>query len=341
MVCSVTLIASLLNNSLPLNQVRRHYLARALLSAILLLHFPPLVSAQQPPQTASPIAATLDSATIKPSDSHAQGHQFRVTGHHFDATNTSLLDLISFAYGLHATQIVGAPDWVHTEKFNLTLQADIEVQMDETLWIRMLQDYLTEGFKLNFHRETKDLPVYVLAIDRPAPRLSTSKRDPNSLPELSITLGTKNAANANLAVISATNATMADLASVLQRVVLEWPVVDQTGIAGRYDFALTWTPDGAQFGDARARTSLIDRPDPPPFLPTALRQQVGLTLDLLDSPSQVLVIDYVERPTANLTRRVRLQDGRLPGRIGYPWRRPPWLAFSTDINPFLVTNDLY
>lgn len=341
MVCRITLFASLLNSSVPLNRIRKHHLARALLSAILLLHFPLLLAAQQPPQTASPIAPTFDSATIKPSDSHAQGHQFRVTGHRFDATNTSLLDLISFAYGLHVTQIVGAPDWVQSGKFDLTLQAGTEVQMDKALWIRMLQDYLTEGFRLNFHRETKDLPVYVLAIDRSAPRLSTSKRHPKALPELSITLGTKNAANANLAAISATNATMADLASVLQRVVLEWPVVDQTGIAGRYDFALTWTPDGAQFGDARATTSLIDAPDPPPYLATALLQQVGLTLGLLDSPSQVLVIDYVERPTANLTRWVRLQAGRLPGRIGYPWRRPPWLAFSTDINPFLVTNDLY
>jgi uncharacterized protein (TIGR03435 family) len=287
------------------------------------------------------MAATFDSATIKPSDSHARGHRFRVTGHRLETTSTSLFDLISFAYGLHATQIVGAPDWVQSGKFDLTLQADTEVHMDEALWIRMLQDYLTENFKLRFHRETKDLPVYVLAIARPAPRLSTSKRDPNALPELSIALGTKNAANANSAVISATNATMADLASVLQRVVLEWPVVDQTGIEGRYDFALTWTPDGAQFGDARATTSLIDSPDPPPYLATALQQQVGLTLDLLDSPSQVLVIDYVERPTANFTRRVQLQHGRLPGRIGYPRRQLPWLAFSTDINPFLVTNDLY
>jgi len=341
MVRPVILIASLLNISLPFNRIRKHQLARALISAILLLHFPPLLVAQQPPQTASPIAATFDSATIKPSDSHAQGHQFRVTGHRFEATNASLLDLISFAYRLHATQIVGAPDWVRSDKFDVTLQADTEVQMDETLWIRMFQDYLTESFKLNFHRETKDLPVYLLAIDRSAPRLSTSKRDPKALPELSITLGTKSAANANLAVISATNATMADLASVLQRVVLEWPVVDQTGMAGRYDFALTWTPDGAQFGDARASTSLIDRPDPPPYLATALRQQVGLTLDLLDSLSQVLVIDYVERPSANLTGQVRLQDGRLPGRIGYPWRQLPWLTLSADINPFLVTNDLY
>jgi uncharacterized protein (TIGR03435 family) len=339
MVSLVTLIASHLNISL--NRIRNHYRAWTILFATLLLPFPRLVSAQQPPQTASPMAATFDSATIKPSDSHARGHRFRVTGHRLETTSTSLFDLISFAYGLHATQIVGAPDWVQSGKFDLTLQADTEVQMDEALWIRMLQDYLTENFKLSFHRETKELPVYVLAIARPAPRLSTSKRDPNAVPELSIALGTKNAANANLAVISATNATMADLASVLQRVVLEWPVVDQTGIEGRYDFALTWTPDGAQFGDARSTTSLIDAPDPPPYLATALQQQVGLTLDLLDSPSQVLVIDYVERPTANFTRRAQLQHGRLPGRIGYPRRQLPWLAFSTDINPFLVTNDLY
>jgi len=141
-----------------------------------------------------------------------------------------LFDLISFAYGLHPTQIIGASDWARSDKFDWTLQATAEGQMDELRWTSLLQSYLIESFKLNSHRDAKDLPVYVLAVAPSGSRLPTSTRDPRQLPELLITLGTSNAANANLAIISATNATMADLASLMQRVALEWPVVDQTGI---------------------------------------------------------------------------------------------------------------
>jgi len=338
MVCLATLIASLQTFTIP--RIRNR--ARVLRSAILFLPFPVLLAAQQLPQSASPAAAAPQFATIKPRNPHAQGHRFLVTGHRFEATNTSLLDLISFAYGLHATQIIGAPDWVESDKFDVTFQADAEGLMDEVHWTRLLQSYLMESFKLSFHRDTKDLPLYVLAIAPSGPRLATSTRDPRQLPELSITLGTKNTTNANLAVISARNATMAELASVMQRVVLEWPVVDQTGISGRYDFALTWTPDGAQFGEARARTPApIDVPNPPPYLATALQQQTGLTLDLVEAPLQVLVVDFVERSPENLEQRVPLQDDGLPGRIGRPSRQPAWLTFARDINRFLVMNDLY
>jgi bla regulator protein blaR1 len=338
MVCLETLIASLLTLTPP--EIRHR--VPALVSATLLLLSPALLAAQQSPQPASPVTATFQFATIKPSDPQAQGHRFRVTGHRLETTNTSLLDLISFAYGLHTTQIISAPDWVQSDRFNLTLQAYAEGLMDEALWTRLLQRYLMESFKLSFHRDTKDLPLYVLAIAPSGLRLATSKRDPRQLPELSITLGTKSAANANLAAISASNATMADLASVMQRVVLEWPVVDQTGLTGHYDFALTWTPDGAQFGEARARIPApIDVRNPPPYLATALQQQTGLTIELVEAPLQVLVIDSVGRSAENLARREPFQDSTLPGRIWRPSRQPAWLTFSRGINPFLVMHDLY
>jgi uncharacterized protein (TIGR03435 family) len=310
MVCLETLIASLLTLT-PFGIRNR---AQALVSAMLLLPFPAILVAPQPPQAASLVTATFQFAAIKPSDPHAQGHRFRVTGHRLETTNTSLLDLISFAYGRHPTQIIGAPDWVQSDRFDLTLQADAEGPMDEVLWTSVLQSYLTESFKLSSHRDARDLPLYVLAIAPSGSRLATSKRNPRQLPELSITLGTRNAANANLAAISSTNATVADLAGVLQRIVLEWPVVDRTGITGRYDFAVTWTPDGAQFGDARARTPApVDVANAPPYLGTALQQQVGLKLELVDAPLQVLVVDYVERPATDLTSAVRLQDGKASG----------------------------
>jgi uncharacterized protein (TIGR03435 family) len=325
MVSVATVIASLRRFALPLNRNRKPNRTWVIVSVILSL--PAFLSAQESPQTASPDAPTFESAILKPSEPHARGHRFRVSGHRFETRNASLSDLISFAYGLHATQIIGAPDWVQSDKYDLTAQSDAEAQPSETLWRSMLQSYLVERFKLRFHRETQELPLYVLTTGRSGRKLTSTKADPNRLPELSITLGASNAANANLAAISATNATMADLAGVMQRVVLEWPVVDQTGIGGRYDFSFSWTPDGAQFGDVRAKIPVpIDIANPPPYLATALEEQMGLTLDVLYAPLQVLVIDHVEKPSENYAAGAG-SKGMIPGRIWHPWRQPYGIRF--------------
>ena len=93
---------------------------------------------------------------------------------------------------------------------------------------------------------------------------------------------------------------MADLAGVMQGAVLDRPVVDQTGITGRYDFTLTWTPDEFQFGGLGMKV-----PPPsgdaaaPPDLFTAFQQQLGLKLESTKAPADILVIDHVEKPSEN------------------------------------------
>ena len=287
-------LAVVINPRLTLALARNRNRRRLLLSFLILLIFLPSLRAQE---STAGSALTFDFANIRPSAPHTQGHRFRVTGHRFEATNTSLVDLISFAFGLHATQIIGAPDWVRSDRFDLTLQATAKSEMDEARWTEMLQGYLVQCFKLRFHRDVRDMPLYVLSIAQSGPRLASSKSDRSKLPELSIALGSKDFANANVALLTARNATMADLAGVLQRIVLARPVVDHTGIAGRYDFALTWTPEGAEFGDARTRIPPpIDIPEPPPHLVPALQQQMGLIMDLLEAPLDVLVIEDAEEP---------------------------------------------
>ena len=85
-------------------------------------------------QSAPAVAATFELAIIKPSKPEALGNTFRVSGHRFETRNTSLRDLISFAYGLHATQITGAPAWVQADKYDMTAQSDAEGQSSEMLW---------------------------------------------------------------------------------------------------------------------------------------------------------------------------------------------------------------
>ena len=314
----------------PISIARRgiRNLASASLLSILLL--PSQLAAQQ---SSAPVAR-LQFAAILPSDSRSQGHRVRVTGNQLETTNTSLADLLCFAYGLHDTQILAAPDWIRSVKYDVTLQADATGPTNEVFWTSILQKYLNENFRLAFHRDTRDLPLYVLTIGQSTPRIKASRPTPQQLPELSIILGKKNAS------ISATNATIADLASVLQRVVLEWPVVDRTGLSGRYDFALSWAPTGPQFARARVNIRASNEvPNSSSSLTSALRQ-IGLTLDLIEAPLAVLVFDDVERPSETYAARYGITtDG--PGWMSQPWGFPIGTRFFPVNNPFLATNNLY
>jgi uncharacterized protein (TIGR03435 family) len=347
----VTVIASPLAFALRGNRNRTCNRAWVIASVILLLPLSTLLAAQESPQSASPVAATFEVATIKLSKPDAQGNTFRVRGHRFETRNTSLSDLISFAYGLHEKQITGAPPWVQADKYDLTAQSDAEGQSIEMLWRGMLQKYLVECFKLKFHRDTQELPLYVLTIGGTGPKLTKSKGDPNGIPALSVTLGATNAANPNLGAVAATNANMGDLARVMQRLVLEWPVVDQTGILGRYDFGLNWTPDDSQFGDTRAKIPTpTDSANAPPDLFTAIQEQVGLKLDVLSAPSEILIIDSVEKPSETDARETRDRRDVSPvlhrswnvGGLGHHLDTLTHFPARTPFpRPFHVTDNLY
>lgn len=93
---------------------------------------------------------------------------------------------------------------------------------------------------------------------------------------------------------------MAEFAGLMQSAVLDKPVIDQTGLAGRYDFTLKWTPDEFQFGGLGARPPApADSADAPPDLFTAMQQQLGLKLESTKAPTEVLVIDRIEKPSEN------------------------------------------
>ena len=94
------------------------------------------------------------------------------------------------------------------------------------------------------------------------------------------------------------NATMSDFTGfALQGAVLDRPVLDQTGIKGRYDFTLTWAPLGTEFGGKLPPPPPSD--NPPPGLFTAIQEQLGLKLDAVKAPADVMVIDKAEKPSAN------------------------------------------
>jgi uncharacterized protein (TIGR03435 family) len=194
----------------------------------------PLPVAPAPPKPmpadANPVFGV---ASIKPSDPNVQGKGFSVRGSEFSTINTSLSDLMTFAYGVHARQITGGAAWIESDKYNIVAKPDAEGQPNDKQWKTMVQKLLADRFKLTFHRDKKELSVYALTVGKTGPKLTASTGDPNGLPGLFFR---------GLGDLPARNATMADFAGTMQSAVLDLPVVDQTGISGRYDFELNGRP---------------------------------------------------------------------------------------------------
>jgi uncharacterized protein (TIGR03435 family) len=235
---------------------------------------------------------SFEVATIKPSKPDAPGKGFRVMGRRFTTLNTSLSDLISFAYGVHNKQVIGAPDWAATDKFDIDAVPDGEGAPSDKQWRGMVQKLLAERFQFTIHHDKRELSVYALSVAKGGPKLAKSEGDPNGLPALFF--------RGRLGDLTVRNANMADFAGLMQAAVLDRPVVNQTGLEGKYDFTLNWTPDDSQFSGMGAKIPPpTDSADAPPNLYTAIQEQIGLKLDATKAPTDVLVIDKVEKPSAN------------------------------------------
>lgn len=233
----------------------------------------------------------FDACSIKPSAPGAQGRGLTVRGREIVTINTPVSFLIAFVYGVHARQIVGAPAWTETDTFDLDGKPAQEGMPNQKQIKIMIQKLLADRFQLKFHREKRELSVYAIQVGKNGVKLTQSQADPKGLPGLGFR---------GLGAMNAFNATMADFASLLQTAVLDRPVVDQSGLDGHYDFALNWTPDETQFAGMGVRVPPpSDKPDAPPELGTAMLDQLGLKLAATKAPVEVIVIDHVEKPSAN------------------------------------------
>ena len=262
----------------------------------------PLTLRRATPETAWPIPgppkpmavnapAVFEVATIKPSNPDAPGKLLTFRGRQFMSINTTASDLISFAYRVHAAQITGAPEWIESAKYDITAQPQAEGQPNESQLRAMIQKLLEDRFRLSVSRGTKELSAYEMTVGKSGPKLTKNDINPNGLPSLFFK---------GLGVLPALNASMADLASVLQAAVLDRPVVDRTQLPGRFDFTLTWTPDDSQFRGIGGRVPAPSNdPSAPPGLFTAIQEQLGLRLEPTKAPVDVLVVDRMERPSDN------------------------------------------
>jgi uncharacterized protein (TIGR03435 family) len=246
------------------------------------------------PDPSKPMALDADPAyevvTVKPSDPNDGNRGFQTRGRHIRAANETVNDMISFAWGIHVKQIVGAPEWLATDHYFVDGVPDTPGDPNLTQFRSMFRKVLADRFGLQVHQEQRELPVYALTVAKGGPKMTKSLGNPNGPPNDNFSTS---------AYMKETNTTMGEYAKALQYV-LDRPVIDKTGLEGRWDFLLKWTPDESQFTAIGAKIPpSTDNPNAPPGLFAAIREQIGLKLDPEKAPAEVLVIDKVERPAAN------------------------------------------
>jgi uncharacterized protein (TIGR03435 family) len=242
-----------------------------------------------------PIFDAFEVATIKPAVIDQLGHYIKMqSAHRLVVKSNTLTGLITAAYNLPIRTISGGPAWVGSDHFDIVAIApgDVRPNLDEQM--SMLRKLLADRFKLTFHREPKEFSIYALTVAKGGSKLKESAvaadASPEGPPPLIFTVWPE------VVRLPGRNATVAELASAFQRGALDRPVVDRTGLSGRYDFDLEWTPDETQFEGMGLRgTPESTKPD----LFTAIQQQLGLRLEATKGPIETLVIDQVERPSAD------------------------------------------
>jgi uncharacterized protein (TIGR03435 family) len=211
-------------------------------------------------------------ASIKPSLPGARGPTiYNPTRERFAIDSITTKALIAYAYDVREFQVSGGPSWVGSEEYNIVAKPQGEASNERIL--AMARSLLADRFSLTLHRESKEMPVLALTVARGGARLHPSEATGG--PEIRGGRGR----------LVARKVTMGMLAAQLAGRVLDRAVLDRTEIAGEFDVDLEWTPD--------------ENPGPGPSIFTALQEQLGLKLETQRGLVDVLVIDHVERPSAN------------------------------------------
>ncbi|HEX4278245.1 MAG TPA: TIGR03435 family protein [Bryobacteraceae bacterium] len=189
-------------------------------------------------------------------------------------TNATLETLIRNAYGMQKNQIVGAPKWIDSDRYDI--QAKTAGPIREADERPLLQNLLGDRFRLKIHQESRNLPIYALRLGKGGPKSPEHKGDAGAI---------HTSRGAEKIRITAERFSMSQLAGILNRQ-LDRVVDDKTGLQGYYDFSLEWDPNQAP--DSQT-----------PSLFAALEEQMGLKLEASRGSVPVLVIDHAEKPHAN------------------------------------------
>jgi len=197
--------------------------------------------------------------------------------------------LIMNAYGFQYSEIVGGPDWVNADSYEIDAKA--AGNADRSQVMLMLQSLLEDRFQMRVHRETRETLVYALIVDKNGPKLAATKEAecPTTEPAGPPCGQMKIFPSPAEVRMEGDRAPISELVRVLA-VAARRPVLDRTALSGLYNIRLQFVdePPGAPLSDTTGLS-----------LFAALQEQLGLKLESARGPVDFLVIDHVERPTAN------------------------------------------
>jgi uncharacterized protein (TIGR03435 family) len=282
------------------------FLALIFLAAPVALSQSPAATA---PPNATPTAAPLafDVISIHPTKStttttsggvEIERMFTRTTPDGYSVENATLKYLIMEAYSVKWDSIVEGPDWIGATGYDIdakvTPSADAPPpKLTNSQRKQMIQSLLADRFKLIVHNETKDAPIYELQISKSGSKL------PESTPGDTFAKGFKGIDDNPVPIgypvllrfghLFGQTVTIASLIDYMTST-LHRPIVDKTGLTGKYDLSLEWTPDNTPDNSPLAGG---------PSLFTAIQEQLGLKLISTHGPVKTLVIDHVEPPSPN------------------------------------------
>lgn len=249
-------------------------------------------------------------ATIKPAEGGPSqpGVPRRVglmfaPGGGLNATGVGVRQLIGFAYDLPCgfgcgdQMISGGPSWVDSERFDITAKGSDgdsgptpgsappspeQIRTTQEQMRAKMQSLLADRFQLKIRRDPKEMPAYFLVLAKNGPKLKASESA--GRPMMRMGRGQLNAQGVSIDML------VRHLSGTSGRT-----VVDKTGLKGNYDFVLDFAPDGP--GGPGGPAPLADSSAPSLF--TALQEQLGLKLEAAKAPVDIIVIERLEKPSAN------------------------------------------
>src|SRR5258708_4309565 len=283
----------------------------------------PTVRIESHAQNTSAIEPGYEVVSIKPHKSGDELFKMMFEKDGFSAIMVTLRMLIGTAYGVEGSKIIGAPNWLDSEKYDVEARMENSVanrlgeMSEDQLNVerrRMVQALLADRFKLTLHRQTTQLGVYVLVVAKNGPKLQEAKPGNaylNGIKDNGEPLGAGmfrlGRFQGGRGELVGQGLSIPKLLRLLSEDILNRSVIDNTGLTGNYDFTLEWKigdesqgPMFKDMGDHPQVTGITPLPEfsRPSFF-NAIREQLGLKLESQNSPGVVLVIDHVEKPSEN------------------------------------------
>ena len=239
-------------------------------------------------QTAS-APLSFEVASIKPSAPDAPGMFVQPQpGGGLRVTGATVKNLIAIAYNVREFVVSGGPAWIGSDRFDIEARTEHSAaptnQRQVIVEIRTrLRSLLAVRFQMAVHNETKEQNVYALVLAKNGPKFHEATPESGSL--IRGRQGTITGQGTGMQMLAL------NLSNQLGR-----PVLDKTGLTGKYDFKLEWTPDAGLTPSSQPAT-VPELGGPSLF--AALQEQLGLLLETQKGKVEMLVIDRVEKPSEN------------------------------------------